>query len=202
MWDTSLTAGERQEWYSIDEGQVCVSVMGLQLAASAVCRKKTWQVKMFSGLGTRSKKAKEREAKKEEKGEVQVTNITEENMKSAFPVLLLYKSFLCLTDSCSTAEVTHIASLLFKQRKSPIKMSWVYFSTFCSGSFIDWKGRHRVVCSAVKQYGPFKYILLAQLLSENVSNHRYQTYSRDSRDLLIHPSTLEAVQGGHFLCGS
>lgn len=119
-------------------------------------------------------------------------------MKSAFPISLLYKTFLCLTDSCFTAEVTHITSLLFKQRKLPIKITWVYFSTLCSGSLIDWKGRHRAVCSAVKQYNPFKYILLTQLLSENVSNHRYQTYSRDSRNHLIHPSTPEALPGRGF----
>lgn len=152
----------------------------------------------FWGLRIRKKKAKEWERKKEEKGEVRVTNKIEENMKSAFPVSLLHKSFLCLTDNCFTAEVTHIASLLFKQRKSPIKMARVYFSTFCSESLIDWKGRHRVVCYAVKQYDPFKYILLTQLLSEDVSSHRYQRYGRDSRYHLIHPSAPETVPGRCF----
>lgn len=54
------------------------------------------------------KNPKESEKKKVENGKVQVTNIIRENPKSVFPVLLLYKSFLCLTDSCSTAKVTYI----------------------------------------------------------------------------------------------
>lgn len=139
-----------------------------------------------------------REEKREEKGEVWVTNIIKENMKSALPLSLLHKSFLCLTDSCFTAEVTHIASLLLKQRKSPIKMSQVYFSTLCSKSLIDWKVRHRAVCYAVKQHSPFKYFLLTQLLSENTSSPRYQRYGRDSRDHLIHPSAPGTVTGRCF----
>lgn len=152
MWDTSLTARERQGWCRTDEGQVCVLLMGLQLAASAVCRKRAWQVGMFSGLGIRRKKARERK-KKEEKGEVQVTSIIEENIKSAFSISSLYKSCLCLTDSlcCSTTEVTHITSLLFKQRKLPIKIPWVYFSTLCSGSLIDWKGSF-LCCEATHSF--------------------------------------------------
>lgn len=119
-------------------------------------------------------------------------------MKSAFPLSLLHKSFLCLTDSCFTAEVTHIASLLLKQRKSPIKMSRVYFSTLCSESLIDWKVRHKAVCYAVKQYSSFKYILLTQLLSENASSPKYQRYGRDSRDNLIHLSAPGSVTGRCF----
>lgn len=88
MWDTSLTAGERREWYSTDEGQVCVSVMGMQLAASTIYRKKAWQVRMFSGLGIRRKKAKEREKKKEEKEEVQVTNKIEHEVSISHLVVI------------------------------------------------------------------------------------------------------------------
>lgn len=77
-------------------------------------------------------------------------------------------------------------------------MSRVYFSTLCSESLIDWKVRHRPVCYAVKQYSPFKYILLTKLLSENASSPKYQRYSRDLRDHPIHPSAPETVTGRCF----
>lgn len=130
--------------------------MGLQLAASAVCRKRAWHVGMFSGLGIRRKKAREREKKIGRKGRSPGHNYNRREHKVSIFHLVVVQ-VLSVPDKCqdslccSTAEVTHITSLLFKQRKLPIKISWVYFSTLHSGNLIDWKGS-MLCCEAIHSF--------------------------------------------------
>lgn len=96
-------------------------------------------------------KIERKEKKKGRKERSPGQKYNKEHKASIFHLVVI--QVLSVPDSlcCSTTEVTHITSLLFKQRKSPIKISWVYFSTLHSGSLIDWKGSV-LCCEAIHSF--------------------------------------------------
>lgn len=133
----------------------------------------------FQGLAFGGKKQDREKGKKkkEEKREVQVRSIIK-NIKPAFSISLLYKSCLCLT-VCAAPQQKWPILLLYCLNKGSRQLKYLEFiSVLCTlgASLIG-----REVCSAVKQYTPFMYILPVQLLLGNVSNHRHQLYSRLNR---------------------
>lgn len=74
----------------------------------------------FQDLVLGGKKQNRERTKKEERGEVHVTNIIEHEVKTSHLVIIQVFS---VSDSRFTVEVTHITSLFFKERKSPIKIT-------------------------------------------------------------------------------